>query len=58
MDTIFFNVGGDRTDNAHLLRHDLLDELKGRLHTNFQISATLSKKVLIFVPKCPKKPIY
>ena len=29
---------------------DLLDNRIGRLHTNFQISATLSKKVLIFSP--------
>ena len=27
---------------------DLLDNRIGRLHTNYQISATLSKKVLIF----------
>ena len=27
---------------------DLLDNCIGRLHTNFQVSATLSKKVLIF----------
>ncbi len=58
MDTIFFYVGGDRTGHAHLLGYDLLDVCIGRLHTNFQISATLSKKVLIFVPKCPKKTFY
>ena len=31
--------------------YDLLDNRKGRLHTNFLISATLSKKVLIFSKK-------
>ena len=58
MDTYFFNVGGDRTGHAHLLGYDILDECIGRLHTHFQILATLSKKVLIFVPKWPKKTIY
>ncbi len=58
MDTFFKNVGGDRTGHAHLLGYDILDECIGRLHANFQISPTLSKKVLIFVPKWPKKTFY
>ena len=33
------------------LGYDLLDGPKRRLHANFQISASLSKKVLIFYPK-------
>ena len=34
--------------NVPLHGRDLLDNYIGRLHTNFQMSATLSKKVLIF----------
>ena len=34
--------------NVSLHGCDLLDNRIGRLHTNFQITATLSKKVLIF----------
>ena len=34
--------------NVSLLGCDLLDNRIGRLHTNFYISPTLSKKVLIF----------
>ena len=37
------NVGGDRAGHVHLLGYDFLDWFIGRLHTNFQISATLSK---------------
>ena len=37
--------------HAPSLGYDNIDGSIGRLHTNFQISATLSKKVLIFVPK-------
>ena len=47
MDTNLFYVGGDRTGHAHLLGYDLLDECIGRLYTNFQISATLSKKFFL-----------
>ena len=36
------------------LGYDLLDRGIGRLHTNIQISATLSKKVMIF----PKRSIF
>ena len=38
--------------NVPLNECDLLDNRIGRLLTNFQISATLSKKVLIFPPNC------
>ena len=49
--TTFLNVGGDRVGHAPSLGYDHLDGGIGRLHTNFQISATLSKKVLIFSQK-------
>ena len=49
---------GDRAGHAHLLGYDFLDGCIGRLHTNFQISATLSKKVLIFVQKCHFSTFY
>ena len=39
--------------HAPSLGYDLLDGGIGRLHTNFQISASLSKKVLIFLPNVP-----
>ena len=44
------NVGGETVGYAPLLGYDFLDNRIGRLHTYFQISATLSKKVLIFLP--------
>ena len=37
--------------HAPSLGYDNIDGGIGRLHTNFEISGTLSKKVLIFVPK-------
>ena len=43
--------------NVPLHGCDLLDNRIGRLHTNFQISATLSKKVLIFPPKLYPLPL-
>ena len=49
--TTFLNVGGGRVYHAPSLGYDNLDGCIGRLHTNFQISATLSKKVLIFSQK-------
>ena len=51
--TTFLNVGGGRARAAHApsLGYDHLDGGIGRLHTNSQILATLSKKVLIFFPK-------
>ena len=36
--------------HAPLLGYALFDNCIGRLHANFQVSATLSKKVLIFLP--------
>ena len=47
--TMFLNIGGGRLGHAPLLGYDHLYGNIGRLHTNFQISATLSKKVLIFL---------
>ena len=44
-------VYGDWAGHAPLLGYDLLDGPKKRLHTNFQVSASLSKKVLIFFQK-------
>ena len=41
-------VSGDWAGHAPSLGYDLLDGPKKRLYTNFQVSATLSKKVLIF----------
>ena len=49
LSTTFLNVGGGRVGHAPSLGYDLLDGGISRLHTNFQISATLSKKVLIFL---------
>ena len=49
MNTNFFNVGGDRMGHDPSLGYDLLYDPKKRLHVNFQVSATLSKKVLIFL---------
>ena len=40
---------GDRVGHVPLLEYVLLDNCIGRLYTKFQISATLSKKVLIFL---------
>ena len=45
------NVGGDRAGHAHLLGVNFLDGCIDTLHTNFQLSGTLSKKVLILSPK-------
>ena len=44
--------GGRVSHGPFSLGYDLLDRGIVRLHTNFEILATLSKKVLIFVPKC------
>ena len=41
---------GDCVGHGPLLGYGLLDNCIGRLHANFQVSATLSKKVLIFLP--------
>ena len=46
-------VGHNRSHGTEVHGYDILDEPIGRLHTNFQVSATLSKKVLIFVLKEP-----
>ena len=47
------------TENqAYLLGYVLLDNCIGRLYTNFQFSATLSKKVLIFLPNFKKCVFY
>ena len=40
------------------LGYDLLDGGIGRLHTNFQISATLSKKVFIFLANLEISSLY
>ena len=40
----------DWVGHGPLLGYALLDNCIGRLHANFQVSATLSKKVLIFLP--------
>ena len=51
---VFFSilsVGRDRVRHATLLGCDLLDNHIGRVHTNFQVSDTLSKKVLISIKK-------
>ena len=47
-------VSGDCAGHAPSLGYDLLDGPKKRLHTNFQVSASLSKKILIFFPKAKK----
>ena len=41
-------VYGDWEGHDLSLGYDLLDGPKKRLHANFQVSASLSKKVLIF----------
>ncbi len=41
-------AAGDRVGHVPLLGYVLLDNCIGRLYTKFQVSATLSKKVLIF----------
>ena len=43
-----------KVGHAPSLGHDILDGYIGRLHTNFQISATHSKKVLIFSQNAQK----
>ena len=55
---MFLNVGGGRVGHAPSLGYDLLDGGIGRLHTNFQISATLSKKVLIFLANLEISSLY
>ena len=47
----FLIVERSRVGHAPLLGYDLLDGGIGRLHTKFQTSAALSKKVMIFFPK-------
>ena len=48
LSTTFLNIGGGRVGHAPVLGYDHLYGNIGRLHTIFQISATLSKNVLIF----------
>ena len=52
LEVFYHLVSGNRVGHhAPLLGHDLLDGRIKIVHANFQVSASLSKKVLIFFPK-------